>query len=306
MEYTRLGQTGLAVSRICFGCAAIGGYDYGPVEDAISIGAIHKALDLGINFFDVADVYGFGHAESTLQKALGARVNQLVIATKFGVRWSAEGETMRDISPAHLRRALEGSLRRLGCDSITLYQVHWPDHQTSLEDAVATLAECQQAGKIRHFGVCNLTGEDVRSCQKIARLESLQIPFSLAERQNTGLIQIAAREHFMTVMVYNALAHGLFSGKYNRESVFSGTDLRARVKLFQGEAFENALELLDRIRQVASTTGKTCTQVALNWTLSQCGVSSVIVGTKSASQIEDSVAAIEFRLDAEQLKQLSA
>lgn len=291
MEYVALGRTHLRVSRICFGCATIGGYDYGPVDDETSIAAVRRAIDLGINFFDVADVYGFGRAETVLRRALGPRLREVVTATKFGVAWTDDGRTFHDISPAHLRRALEASLRRLGLETIPLYQIHWPDGTTRWDDCMAELEACRGEGKVQHIGACRLSLADVEACQHAGRLESLQLPFSLAEPEHASLMASARRDWTMSTLSYNVLAHGVFSGKYTRDTMFSGTDLRTRVPLLQEPRCGQAFALLDRIRRVADMSGRSCAQVAVAWTLAHPAVSVAIVGTRTAAQIDESAGA---------------
>lgn len=285
MQYTNLGRTGLSVSRVCFGCAAIGGYDYGPVNDEMSIAALRQAVDEGINFFDVADVYGFGRSESLLRAAFGDNLNKIVVATKFGVRWDNHGKTYRDISPRTMRIALEASLGRLGLESIPLYQVHWPDGKTLLDDCISELQTCQDAGKIQHYGVCNLGETEVNHCQEAGRLETIQLPYSLAERQHTASLRACQEHHGMSTMIYNALGHGLFTGKYNASSNFAGNDLRTRVQLFKGEAFERGLEILAKLREVADRHQRSCAEIALAWCLAQPSIDIVIAGAKTPQQV---------------------
>lgn len=296
MRYVALGRTNVSISRVCFGCAAIGGYDYGPVDDGTSIAALRRAVECGINFFDVADVYGFGRSEGLLRSAFGPKLRELVVATKFGVHWDRSGRTRRDISPAALRSALEGSLDRLGLETIPLYQIHWPDGRTRLEDCVAELEACRREGKVLHYGACNLDAAEVRRCQVGGRLESLQVPFSLVERHSAAALEAASSEYSMSTLVYNALGHGLLTGKYTEESSFAGTDLRTRVPLFTGPARTRAFEMLGRVRQVAGRAGRSCAEVAIAWCLSQSTVSVVIAGAKTPAQVEVNALAADWAL----------
>lgn len=305
MIYTKLGQTNLSISRICFGCAGIGGYDYGPVDDATSIAALRCAADCGINFFDVADIYGFGRAENLLREAFGPKLRELVVATKFGVHREETGRTRRDISPRAMRRALDGSLKRLGLETIPLYQIHWLDGRTRLEDCVAELETCRQAGKILHYGVCNVQARDAATVQAAGRLESLQVPFSLIERQYSETLASCRVEMGMTTMIYNALGHGLLTGKYTEESQFSGTDLRTRVPLFTGAARAAGFEMLSRVRHVAARRGRSCAEVALAWCLSHPHVSVVIAGIKTASQAQTNAMAADWALPADDIQFLT-
>jgi len=174
MEYKKLGETDLEISRIGFGCWAIGGHGYGKVDDNESIEAIKKALDSGINFFDTADVYGFGHSEEILGKALGTQRNDVIIATKFGINWKENGHTFKDCSAKRVVKAVENSLRRLKIDTIPLYQIHWPDPNTTLQETMGALIDCQKSGKIRYIGSSNFNAGLIEQIQKIGRIESLQ------------------------------------------------------------------------------------------------------------------------------------
>jgi aryl-alcohol dehydrogenase-like predicted oxidoreductase len=175
-------MTGFRVSRIGFGCAPMGGYDYGNVREGESIDAVHKALDMGINFFDTADVYGFGRAEEVLGRALGTERNNVIIATKFGLKWDASSRVSRDCSKKRVYQAIEGSLRRLKIEAITLYQIHWPDPETSIEETMEALLLSKEAGKIKHIGCSNFKIDLVQQCQKVGRLEFLQDSYNLVDR----------------------------------------------------------------------------------------------------------------------------
>lgn len=295
MEYARLGRSLLEVSRVGLGCAPMSGYDYGAVDDADSIRAIRRALDLGITLFDTADVYGLGRVEEILAKGLGDRRHDVVVATKVGVRWNDSGATRRDLSPAWIVRALEDSLRRLRLDSIPLYQIHWPDPDTPLNDTLETLVRCREQGKIQHLGCCNFDAALLKTTLGLCRLESLQIPYSLAEREAEGLFA-ATRDHGLGVLTYNTLAHGLLSGKYLRDSVFTGTDLRTRSPLFRGERLERNFELLARVQDAADRLDRLPVQVAIRWVLDNPAVTSALAGAKHPGQVEGNAGACGWNL----------
>ena len=183
MEYKRLGLTDLKVSRIGFGCWAMGGHGWGKVDDKDSIAAIRRALDLGVNFFDTADVYGFGHSERILSKALGTNRSKVIIATKFGLKWDKSGKITKDISSKRVVEALDNSLKRLGVDCIPLYQIHWPDNITSISETMVALRKCQEKGKIKYIGCSNFSVKLIKEAQKISRLESLQLPYNITMRK---------------------------------------------------------------------------------------------------------------------------
>ncbi|HET7459894.1 MAG TPA: aldo/keto reductase [Longimicrobium sp.] len=306
MEHAPLGRSGLEVSRVGFGCAAIGGHDYGAVDDATSIAAVHRALELGVTFFDTADVYGLGHAEEVLRQALEGRGDGAVVATKVGVRWNERGAVARDLSPAWIARAVEGSLRRLGVEQIHLLQLHWPDPATPLEATLEAVAGLVEAGKVLHLGVCNFTLEMVERAQGLMRVESLQVPYNLADREHEATLRACAERHGMLVMTYNSLAQGLFTGKYDSRSEFAGTDLRQRSALFQGERLERNLRMLGALRQVAARRGTTPAQTAVRWLLDQPGVGCVLTGIKTPRQAEENAAAAGWRLDDDDLALLAA
>jgi aryl-alcohol dehydrogenase-like predicted oxidoreductase len=306
METVLLGRTDLRVSRIGFGCAAIGGYDYGAVDDHASIRAVRKALDHGITLFDTADVYGFGHAEEVLGRALGDRRRDVVVATKFGVRWDTLGRRVRDIRPEWARMALENSLRRLRLECIPLYQIHGPDGVTPIGEILAVLETFRKEGKIRHIGCCNYRLDALKRTPERVRVESFQVPYSLAEREWEAEIRYA-RDHLnMSILAYNALAQGLLTGKYDRHSQFSGTDLRQRSRLFQGETFAKNLRILDHVRAVASRRRCSPAQVAIRWILETQPNSVVLAGMKHETQVEENCSTLNWHLTPDDLNRLSS
>jgi len=296
MEYIRLGLTETYVSRIAFGCAAIGGYDYGKVNDRESIRAVRKALDLGINFFDTADVYGFGHSEEILAEALGAERHNVIIGTKFGVRWDARGKTYRDISSVSVAQALEASLRRLRLDCIPLYQIHWPDQRTDISETMHQLMRLQESGKIRFIGCCNFPSAMLREAQAYCRSESIQLPFSLLQQDSEHTLAECRQTYSMSALCYNVLAQGFFSGKYGLNSQFDGSDLRRKSVIFQPNHLTDNLALLERIRLVADRYGKTPAQVAIRWVLDHSPNSCALAGIKQAHQAAENAGAAGWKL----------
>jgi aryl-alcohol dehydrogenase-like predicted oxidoreductase len=292
----QFGQTDLSVSRLGIGCAAIGGYDYGRVDDRESIAAIQRAIDLGVNFFDTADVYGFGHAEEVLGTALGTRRDKVVVATKGGIRWDEGGRTIRDLSPQWIVRALENSLRRLRLDCIPVYQIHWPDPGTPIAETLQALKKSQSEGKIKFIGCCNFSRDLFQQAQTICRLESLQVPYSLAERGFRETIRTYYEKLRVAVLAYSPLAQGLLSGKYSQKSKFEGTDLRRHSVLFQGMKLEENLALLERIRTVGRRYGRSPSQVAIRWVLEESAVACAMTGVKRPEQVEENSGAAGWKL----------
>jgi len=299
MEYARLGGTELAVSRLGYGCAAMGGYDYGRVSDEESVRGVQLALALGINLFDTADVYGFGHAEQVLGSALGPRKNDVIIATKFGVRWDSRGRTVRDTSASWVGQAVEGSLRRLGVDCIPVCQIHWPDDRTPIAETLEALRRLQVAGKVRYVGCCNFDAKGFDEVQMHGRVESLQLPYSLVERQWEETIRHCFQRHRVAVLSYSPLAQGLLTGKYGAASRFEGTDLRKRSPLFRGETVQSNLATVERLKVVGARHKRTAGQVAIRWILDNSSVTCAVAGIKTPEQVEENAGALEWTLSEE-------
>jgi aryl-alcohol dehydrogenase-like predicted oxidoreductase len=290
---------------VAFGCAAIGGADYGPADDAESVRAVHAALDRGINFFDVADVYGFGRAERVLGSALRlAPGHGAVIATKGGVRWNDRGQTRRDSSPDWISAAVDGSLTRLGVERIDLYLIHWPDDQTPIEETLGALERKREEGKIDRIGCSNFPLSLVDRAQLSSRIDSTQLGLSLAERQHLATLQTCVAQYGMLTMTYSSLAHGLFSGTLDPRAAFPPTDLRSRNRLFQSPALEENVERLERVRQVAARHDRTCAATALRWVLEQSGIHVAIAGIRTPAQAIENASATDWRLSEEDLSLL--
>ena len=295
MEYQKLGTTNLEVSKIGFGCWAISGHGYGKVDDQESIMAIHKALDLGIIFFDTADVYGFGHSEKILSKALGSLRDKVIIATKFGVAWDENG-TYRDCSSKRVFTALEASLRRLRLDCLPLYQIHWYDGKTPISETMEALEKCQKAGKVRYIGCSNFSSKLVLEANKVQRLQSIQLLYSFAQRDWEAEIRKCFNRLKMGVIVYGVLGRGLFSGKYDLNAKFGQYDTRARDEDFQGQKFEKNLELVNILKKLGMRYGKTPSQVAIRWVLDNPCVTCALTGIKRPEQIAENTAAVGWKL----------
>lgn len=306
MEYKRLASTDLMVSRIGFGCWAIGGHGYGSVDDRESVKAIYKALDLGINFFDTADVYGFGHSEEVLSKALGMQRDKVIIATKFGVAWNQNGKTFKDCSPARIVEALEGSLRRLKLDCIPLYQIHWHDEKTPIEDIMEALLRCRDAGKILHIGCCNFSGDLVLKASDIQRLEAYQCLYNLANRQHEDVIKYSSENLGMSVFAYGAIGRGVFSGKYSKDSQFGENDTRIKDPDFHGGQYNKNILIANKLSEIGKQYGKTSTQVAIRWVLENHNITSAITGLKNKKQVCENAASTEWYLEQNDMELIDA
>lgn len=296
MEYKRLGLTDSKISRVGFGCWAIGGHGWGKVDDEDSISAIRKALDLGVNFFDTADVYGFGHSEKILSKALGAYRNKVVIATKFGLRWDKTGKISKDISPKRVVEALDGSLKRLGIDCVTLYQIHWPDNKTPIFETMEALKKCQEKGKIKYIGCSNFSIDLIKEAQKISRIESWQMPYNIRMREIEGKILPFCYKHKISMITYSTLMQGLFSGKYSEDSKFEKKDIRSHYEDWVGVNFTKNLKIVNKLKSLAFNYNKSQAQVAIRWVIDNPRVTCALVGVKKQNQVEQNVNVFGWKL----------
>lgn len=290
METTRLGKSSLEVSRLGLGGCPLGGHGWGKVSDCDSVRAVQTALHTGITFFDTADVYGLGHSEKILSRALGQFRHEVVIATKFGVRWDDQGQIVKDISPAYLRQALEASLQRLDIDSIPLYYVHWPDGNTPVEAAIEELAKCRKEGKIQAIGVSNFSVDELRRASAITDIACIQLQLSLLNRNALSYQDVLAETN-TSLITWGSLAQGLLSGKYNADSLFESGDRRNRYEDFSDEKLKENLKVVEIVKQVADRKKKTPSQVAIRWLLDSPAVGSVLFGAKTCQQVLDNVGA---------------
>jgi len=305
MEKIRLGRSGLEVSPIAFGTWQLGG-DWGATDEEAAVAAIRRAADSGINFFDTAQAYGFGASETILAKALKGRPrDQVVIATKGGLRPIAGGGIERDSSPDWIRRGVDSSLKALGTDYIDLYQIHWPDAKVPFEETAGALAELKAAGKIRHVGVSNFDAADMDEFSRTLPVETLQPVYHLFRRDIEESVLPYAKAHDIGVLVYGPLGHGLLSGALTPETRFSPDDWRSKSDVFQGEPYRRNLRVvsaLDRFAQLE--LGTSVSRLAIAWTLANPAVHVAIVGTRNPKHIEDAIAAAELELDPSALRRI--
>ncbi len=305
MEYQKLGLTDLIISRIGFGCWAMGGYGWGKVDDKESIAAVHKALDLGINFFDTADVYGFGHSEEILSKALGSYKNKVVIATKFGMKWDKNGKTTKDISPKRLAEALDASLKRLKIDCIPLYQIHWPDSKTPIPEIMEALKKYQKSGKIRYIGCSNFSVKLIKEAQNCSRVESLQAPYNIKEIEIERELIPCAQKYKMGIITYSTLVQGLFTGKYGEKPKFNRNDVRSRYESWVGKKFEKNLKTVEKLKKLSASYGKSPAQIAIRWVLDNPNITSALVGIQKSEQVQENIGAVDWKLSEKDRKSLT-
>lgn len=302
MHTTTLGKTGLEVSRIAYGTWQLGG-EWGSFDEDAAISAIRHARDLGVNFFDTAQAYGFGKSEQVLAKALSDDLKRdresFVIATKGGINPGAQRS--RDSRRKYLRSGVEQSLRALGLDYIDLYQIHWPDEQTPAEDTAATLQELVDEGKIAHVGVSNYNAEQMAEFDKTRPVESLQPPYHLFRRGIEDAVLPYAQQHNIGVLAYSPLASGLLTGMMTEKTTFEESDWRAQSSAFHGETFRQNLEVVHRLSELARLKDVSLSQLAIAWVLAQPAVDVAIVGARSSRNIENSLAAVDVELSSDDL-----
>jgi aryl-alcohol dehydrogenase-like predicted oxidoreductase len=288
------------------GCP-MGGYGWGAVQEAELIDAVHTALDNGINFFDTADTYGLGQSEITLGKALGNRRKDAIIATKFGVR-AGNGKTFYDNSPEYIEQALDASLKRLGTDYIDLYQVHYRDGVTPISAVAETLERMKEAGKIRYYGLSNISMKDYEELAPYkGQFVSFQDEYSLACRKNESDMLNLSDKLSMTPLTWGSLGQGILTGKYDKTNVnFDSNDRRSRdiYVNFHGEKLLKNLEIVETMRPIAAAHNKSVAAVAIRFILDHIPDSVVLCGAKRPVQILSNAEGSDWKLGEEELNLL--
>ena len=306
MEYLTLHNSDLKVSRLCMGGCPMGGYGWGDVREQQLLDAVYTALDRGINFFDTADTYGLGQSERTLSKALAGKRQEIIIASKFGVRVE-QGRTFYDNSPEYIEKAVVGSLERLNTDYIDLYQVHYRDGITPLSEVAQKLEELKKRGMIRAYGLSNIHAADIPEIQENgSRFTSFQDEYSLACRKNENDILRIHESLGLTPMTWGSLGQGILTGKYDASCSFGKDDRRSREIYvnFHGEKLQHNLKIVEVLKHIAVEQGKTPAAVAIRFILDNLKNSVVLVGAKRPEQISSNAEAFGWSLDESQLQAL--
>jgi len=316
MKQRTLGKSGLEVPVVSFGAWAIGGSMWGGTDDGAAIRAIQAAIDLGITCIDTAAIYGMGHSEGIVGKAIAGRRDKVIVATKCGLRWNlTDGEHFfdsktpegvpctiyRNLKPDSIKYECEQSLKRLGVDVIDLYQCHWPDSTTPIADTMGALVELKEEGKIRAIGVSNFTVDMLEECLKHAPLASDQPKYNPLEREIEKDVLPFCVEHEVGILTYSPMAMGLMTGKVTLDREFKGDDTRKNRPWFSKENRKRVLDLLAKIQPIADGHNATLAQVTLNWVMSQQGVTTVLAGARNEEQVRDNVKAADFELTAEEI-----
>jgi len=313
MNTRKLGSSDFMITPIGFGAWAVGGpwkFGWGEQRDRDSIAAIHQALELGVNWIDTAAIYGLGHSEEVVAKALRDWTGKRpYVFTKCGMVWNEKGEVGYSLRAESIRRECEASLRRLEVDAIDLYQIHWPvDNLAETAEGWTTMAELQKEGKVRWIGVSNFSVQELQKAKGIAPVISLQPPYSLVRRDaEKDLLPFCEHEN-IGVIVYSPMASGLLTGAMTRDRIakLPAGDWRRGNPDFQEPKLSQNLTLVDRLRAIGARHGKSPGEVAIAWTLRNPAVTGAIVGARNAKQVDGIIGGAIFRLTRQEITELEA
>jgi aryl-alcohol dehydrogenase-like predicted oxidoreductase len=307
MQTRRLGTTELSVTPLGFGSWAVGGggwqFGWGSQDDRESIAAINRALDLGINWIDTAAVYGLGHSEEIVAKALKGRTERPYIFTKCSMVWDAQGSISHSLKRESIRREVEDSLRRLRVDMIDLYQIHWPNPDIDIEEGWSTLCELKREGKVRYIGASNFNVEQLRRAMKIDRVDSLQPPYSLIHPEVEDEVLPFCERNGIGVIVYSPMMSGLLSGRMTKERVsnFPEDDWRKNNPEFQEPRLYRNLWLAELLKNIGRRHSLSAGEIAIAWTLRLSAVTGAIVGGRNPEQVKGIAGAADFRLSEDEI-----
>ncbi len=307
MQKKQFGNTDMQITPVGFGSWAIGGGDWafgwGAQDDGDAIAAIERAVELGINWIDTAAVYGLGHSEELVAKAVAGMKNKPWIFTKCSLVWDARRQMVNSLKADSIRRECEASLKRLRVDAIDLYQIHWPNPEADLEEGWQEMARLKEEGLVRHIGVSNFSVDQLRRIIPIAPVATLQPPYSMLRPAIEQTLLPFCMEQNIGVIVYSPMLSGMLSGAMTRERAanFSADDWRRNNKEFQEPRLSANLKLVELLKRIGSPHGHSAGEVAIAWTLRHPAVTGAIVGGRNAAQVDGIVGAAEFRLSAEDI-----
>ncbi len=306
----QLGNSDMYLTAIGFGAWAIGGgdweYAWGAQDDSDSVAAIQRALDLGINWIDTAAVYGLGHSEEVVARALVGSSRKPFIFTKCSMVWDENHQIHRSLKRDSIRKEMEASLRRLRVDCVDLYQIHWPDPEMDIEEGWETLVKLQEEGKTRYIGVSNFSVAQMERVAKIAPITSLQPPYSMLNRSVEREILPYCEQHNVGVINYSPMVSGLLTGAMTAERVaaFPKDDWRRNNVRFKEPQLSRNLKLVELLREIGRPHGRSPGEVAIAWTLHKTAVTAAIVGARNPKQVEGIVGAATFRLQPDEMARI--
>jgi aryl-alcohol dehydrogenase-like predicted oxidoreductase len=309
MKIEHLGRSDIKISSIVLGTWAIGGWMWGSSNEKDSLAAITASLDSGVTTIDTAPIYGMGYSEELVGKAIKGRRKNVIIATKCGMRWSDKDETNPhlskssisiDASPESIKFECEQSLKRLGVETIDLYQIHWPDPHTSIEDSWKAMVKLKEQGKVRAIGVSNFSLAQLQEAHSIHPVDSIQSPYSLLRRDIEQDILPFCKENHISVLVYSPLERGMLTGKITLNTQFPKGDHRTDRALFALENRGNIIKALDLIQPIAARHHVTLAEVIINCTMHIPGITAVLVGARNAKQAIENADAANFGLTPEE------
>jgi aryl-alcohol dehydrogenase-like predicted oxidoreductase len=312
MQTRKFGKTGMETTPIGFGSWAVGGSGWaagwGPQDDEESVAAIRRALELGVNWIDTAAVYGLGHSEEIVARALEGVSERPYIFTKCSMVWDENGEIGHSLKAESVKRECENSLRRLRTDAIDLYQIHWPNPDEEIEEGWSAMAELKQEGKVRHIGVSNFDVAQMKRAREIAPVESLQPPYSMLSREIEDEILPYCQENGIAIIVYSPMKSGLLTGKMTKERAQSlpEDDWRSRAPAFQEPQLSRNLELVELLKEIGERHDASPGEVAIAWTLRHPAVTGAIVGGRQPDQVDGIIGAAELRLSDDEIDEIEA
>jgi len=304
MKYKKIGNSNMNASSVCLGSWVFGGDVWGEVDDEESLRVMEEAVEKGVNLIDTAPVYGYGRAEEVIGRFLAGKKNKVMIATKCGLE--GKGMALRpNLSAKFIREEVENSLRRLNVEAIDLYQCHWPDPNTPLQETFEQMKKLTCEGKIKHIGVCNFGKEALSSACSIAPVISNQVQYSLLDREIEKELIPFCEEKNISILSYGVLGGGVLSGKYKKAPAFSKGDVKSFFyKYYKGPGWDKAKKVVGVLEEISAVRKVPTSQVAINWVLSRRQVASCIVGCRTQQQLEKNVGASDWELTAEEIEKI--
>jgi aryl-alcohol dehydrogenase-like predicted oxidoreductase len=309
MQTRQLGTTDMRLTTVGLGTWALGGpwqYGWGPQDDDEAVAAIREALDAGINWIDTAPAYGLGHSEELVGRVLRRTPHEPYIATKCGILWNEKKEKVVHLKRDSIRRECHDSLRRLGVETIDLYQMHWPDPDPDIEEAWEEMARLKDEGKVRYLGASNFNVQQMERVARIHPMASLQPPYSMLNRAVERELLGYCAQHGLGVVAYSPMQRGLLTGKFSHErlAALAPDDHRVRSPEFQEPQFTATLELVEQLKRIAERNGRTVAQLAVSWVLRRAEVTAAIVGARRPGQIAETAPAADWNLSQEEIEEI--